>query len=579
MNELVLVFLLVFMSISIVCELLMIYAFIKLKKLRHRPGIYVIIQVIAHLIVDFHWLSAVAIIRNSITMQGCRFVGALVFYSSTIAFNYILFLTLEIYFSVSQKYLDDFKKRSYYFHAIAQITSIPFLIMLEISGKAGSSKFGACGIEASSEYEIVPVIRNFFYITLILIFMGLSFYKRSKNDDECASALKYHLYVVLGFIITFAPIQIINGVNYPEFHTNQNSIIEWSRNIGALLNAISGAVVFFARFSQKKLLKHLWNSIIGKHEDKISQSVLEINLLPYSNLFQQLDKKVNTIKAQVNNILASLIMVFSDFCTAGIKCMNGEKKWTYEYMNRMCKVTLYNYKQSKRVINSENMKMKNFVYSFDIDKNSEGLNSRYINNSNNTFTFLTYDKKFYLKTFSAEDMQNFSSTFPSYSQRQENSSSSLISIYGFFTIEYEGESALHFVLYENLGYAFKNPKLTIIRGKSYKSQNAINNSCAEFSIDMIKIPASLRKKMMKSIENDTNVLSLVQGLNYYLILAYDIEVSLVQRRKKLITCEGKTAVIGISIEWDVWGTEKNSNEYRESLLKEIDGIFISSFTY
>lgn len=81
-----------------------------------------------------------------------------------------------------------------------------------------------------------------------------------------------------------------------------------------MLNVISGAVVFFARFSQKKLLRHLWNSITGKKQNNISQSLLEIDLLPYSDLFQHLDKKV-----QVNNILASIITVFSDFSTAGNK--------------------------------------------------------------------------------------------------------------------------------------------------------------------------------------------------------------------------------------------------------------------
>lgn len=54
---------------------------------------------------------------NATRLQVC---WCLTFYSSTIAFNYILFLALEIYFSVSQKYLDGFKKRSYYFHAIAK---------------------------------------------------------------------------------------------------------------------------------------------------------------------------------------------------------------------------------------------------------------------------------------------------------------------------------------------------------------------------------------------------------------------------------------------------------------------------
>lgn len=83
-----------------------------------------------------------------------------------------------------------------------------------------------------------------------------------------------------------------------------------------------------------------------------------------------------------------------------------------------------------------------------------------------------------------------------------------------------------------------------MRGKSYKIINAAGNSSTEFSVDMIKMPASLRKKLMKSIEDDTNMLSLIQGLNYYLVIAYDNEVSVVKRRKKLINYEGKLQLLG-----------------------------------
>lgn len=83
-----------------------------------------------------------------------------------------------------------------------------------------------------------------------------------------------------------------------------------------------------------------------------------------------------------------------------------------------------------------------------------------------------------------------------------------------------------------------------MRGKSYKIINAAGNSSTEFSVEMIKMPASLRKKLMKSIEDDTNMLSLIQGLNYYLVIAYDNEVSVVKRRKKLINYEGKLQLLG-----------------------------------
>lgn len=246
-------------------------------------------------------------------------------------------------------------------------------------------------------------------------------------------------------------------------------------------------------------------------------------------------------------------------------------------MNKTCNVTLYHYKYTKRVLDSDCVKIMTFLYSFDIEANLEGLISRYGKEFNDTFTYLTYDKKFYLKTFSQEDMQKFSSIFPSYSQRQQNPSSSLISIYGFFTIEYQGESTLHFALYENLGCAFQNPKTTIIRPRPQKNLGAAVNISKEASIEWIKMPENFRKRIIKSIGEDTRILSNFEGLNYYLIIAYDNEVTLVQKRKKLITCEGKTAVIGVCCEWYVWGTKENAGEYRENLLNEVDGIFVSSF--
>ena len=91
------------------------------------------------------------------------------------------------------------------------------------------------------------------------------------------------------------------------------------------------------------------------------------------------------------------------------------------------------------------------------------------------------------------------------------------------------------------------------------------------------MPENFRKKIIKSIDEDTRILSNFEGLNYYLIIAFDNEITLVQKRKKLITCEGKTAVIGVCCEWYVWGTKESANEYRENLLNEVDGIFVSSF--
>lgn len=231
MNVWVLSFLLVFMSISIICQLLMIYAFIKIKKIRRHPGIYILIETLAHLLIEIHWISALNPVKDQIKEIGCKITGAITLYCSTIAFNYMLFLTLEVYFKISRIYIYGYKKRGNYYHVIAQITSIPCLVALIVIDQNGESKFGGCSIEESITFEMVPVIRNFIYIPLILVFLGLAFYKRSVNDTESVSTLKYHFYVILAFIITFTPIQLINGANYLEFNVKQDNAIKWARNV------------------------------------------------------------------------------------------------------------------------------------------------------------------------------------------------------------------------------------------------------------------------------------------------------------------------------------------------------------
>lgn len=63
-----------------------------------------------------------------------------------------------------------------------------------------------------------------------------------------------------------------------------------------IIGSISGGLVFVARFSQKNLLRSLWKALINKMTIiGVDENILDINLLPYTDLFAYLEDNVSFI--------------------------------------------------------------------------------------------------------------------------------------------------------------------------------------------------------------------------------------------------------------------------------------------
>lgn len=224
---------LAFLSISAICEILIIYGFVKLKRVRNYPGIYILVQSIAQLYIDIHWITIFAAVQDTLSPLSCRLLGSLVFYAYTIAWNYTFFLSLEVYLKITSS-ISKTAPKSKIYHITGQVTSLIPTLILAFSNQNGKSGLGTCSIQSHSIYEILWGIQIIIYVPLCLIFVILSFIHSKNNDKKLKNGIKYHLYVVLVFIFTIAPAEIFDVLNWTVLETPESGFKFLAANVNCI---------------------------------------------------------------------------------------------------------------------------------------------------------------------------------------------------------------------------------------------------------------------------------------------------------------------------------------------------------
>ncbi|OMJ84805.1 hypothetical protein SteCoe_13992 [Stentor coeruleus] len=566
---------LAFLSISAICEILIIYGFAKLKRVRNYPGIYILVQSIAQLYIDIHWITIFAAVQETLSPFSCRLLGSLVFYAYTIAWNYTFFLSLEVYLKITSAVSKTSSKPKFY-HIFGQVTSLAPGLILAFSNQNGKSGLGTCSIQAHSILEILWGIQIIIYAPLCLIFVILSFSHSKNNDKKLKNGLKYHLYVVLVFIFTITPAEIFDTLNWTELETPESELKILAANISVIIGAISGALVFVARFSQKNLLRSLWKAIINKRTIiGVDENILNINLLPYTDLFAYLEDNKH-----IRNAFTSLYMIFSSLSDPFSKHESLDRTWKFDLMNSPCKVTQHNYNYFIKVFKSENLTKASLLNSFSLDSNFDQLKTFSTFKSENHFTFLTHDKKYFVKSISEDCLDFLCNITEEYIKRLIAPSSFLLSIYGLFTIEYGNSCKVDFMVYENLGFELKNPKKAVLVGESKFEDPFVVDLYANFNsilgheIEKIMLPKIQIRKILKAIEFDVKMLSGFTNLQYYLKVVYDENVKYLHNMKKMLVFDGKVGFIGIIFVCTPERRKGKAEEYRAKFLQDAENIFV-----
>jgi hypothetical protein len=206
--------------VSLICEILIIYGYTKIPQLRKYPGQYILIQSIAQLYIDIHWVTITKPVQKILDDTTCRLIGAINYYAYTIAWCYTVFLSLEVSLKVISSVSSDYSKRNRIYHGVAQLLSIICFIILASSNTNGRSGLGTCSIQAGTVFELLWVIHVAVFMPICIVFVVLSYIHSKRQNIQLKSGIKYHALVVLGFVFTVTPAEMFDAVNWgdTEFH-------------------------------------------------------------------------------------------------------------------------------------------------------------------------------------------------------------------------------------------------------------------------------------------------------------------------------------------------------------------------
>lgn len=256
--------------VSVISELLLIFAFWKLRYFKKHPEIMIFWQSVSQIILDLHWVTGLKTIKSYITDDKCLLIGAFSVYFYYLSWDYILFLSIEILLKILKPHKTEYKKRRIWYHSLAHLSSLSVFIVLATSNTNGTSYIKTCFIQKRTIYELIIIIPAFFHFPLSI---GIILYTLIiTHNTYVLPYLKYHMLVVVTFSLTWVPIAIVHSFIYFGLTEDiqEDFLYVNFKQVSILLGASSGFFVFLSRIQQKGVLKKIFAAIFKKNPLKVT---------------------------------------------------------------------------------------------------------------------------------------------------------------------------------------------------------------------------------------------------------------------------------------------------------------------
>ena len=202
--------------ISLVSQLILIYGYLRIRKMRKHPEIMIFWQCISQSVTDLHWITGYSELHNSLSPYGCKVLGAFFAYCYFLSWDYILFLSIEILIKLKDPLNCNYTTRILFYHLFSHISSlIIFIVLSAVSNNNGSSVINTCFVQQRSVYELlilVPALIHF-PICLFVCCYTLWMSRYIKHSNYAA----YHVYIVAAFCISWLPGSLAHGLQYRGF--------------------------------------------------------------------------------------------------------------------------------------------------------------------------------------------------------------------------------------------------------------------------------------------------------------------------------------------------------------------------
>ena len=212
--------------ISLLSQLLLIYGYSRIKKMRRYPEIMVLWQCISQSAMDLHWMTGLVRLHEYLPSLGCQLLGAFFVYFYFINWDYILFLSIEILIKVKHPFNCNQKNRAAIYHLSSHLSSLAIFILLSsVTNNDGNSIMGTCFVQQKSIYDLVifiPIIIH--YPICIYACCNTVWISRSMKHANYA---KHHIYVVVVFSLSWVTASLAHGLSYQGFDLRYLTLINY----------------------------------------------------------------------------------------------------------------------------------------------------------------------------------------------------------------------------------------------------------------------------------------------------------------------------------------------------------------
>lgn len=210
--------------ISFICQIILIYGFFRVKKMKKHPEVMIFWQCASQIILDLHWITGIPSIHDSLNFF-CQALGALFVYFYYLSWNYILSLSLEILIKIRDPLNCKYKKRLIVYHISCHLSGfIMFCILISVRNNNGSSLTGTCLVQNASPYELIIFLPLFIHFPICWY---ICFYTAwASRTNVHAKHLKHHNYVVFAFSLCWGINAMAHGLNYKGFGLDHISMLD-----------------------------------------------------------------------------------------------------------------------------------------------------------------------------------------------------------------------------------------------------------------------------------------------------------------------------------------------------------------
>ena len=212
--------------ISLLSQLILIYGYVRIKKLRQHPDMMTFWHCVSESVLDLSWIVSISSIIPS---PSCQYIGALCVFFYFLNWDYILFLSLEILIKVTDPLNLNFKRRVMIYHIVSILTSLVIAIALSsVNNNNGKSGFQTCFVERGSPYEIIILVPTLFHLPVCMCTCCYIVWASSKIRHSTYA--RHHIYVVSAFFLTKIPASVVDGLHYKEFQLAGLGMLDKVRN-------------------------------------------------------------------------------------------------------------------------------------------------------------------------------------------------------------------------------------------------------------------------------------------------------------------------------------------------------------